>query len=386
MDIGRRELLVAAAALSFGTASSVAMAAGPQAKTYGLIEISASGITVSVYHLSREMLAGNRAGSGFERLAPRRVGDAFSVLASPLRPGAEESAAQETVDLVAGLVQRLGQEQGLAPQDIYVIASSGVASFSAPLIKIIAEKLKQRTGQTLDVITARDEARLTFDWVVAQRKRGAVALFDIGSGNLKGGIYDGSARRARFRDLSAPYGTKTTAGAVKLRWPDVKTADFGARSGEYYADTIAPLMAAQIEATPSVRQREEIYLSGGIVWATAMILQPRRMAAKPAWLDMTRDDFAQVAKLVADGTPYGTALASDMSETERAWVAKTMKTVRNTFNPHQIAAGVALGDGLARQLDPDGSRRFVFPTFANNAWSSQYLIERFELGKMRLAA
>lgn len=386
MDIGRRELLVATAALSFGTASSVVMAAGPEAKTYGLIEISASGITVSVYHLSREMLAGNRAGSGFERLAPRRVGDAFSVLASPLRPGAEESAAQETVDLVAGLVQRLGQEQGLSASDIYVIASSGVASFSAPLIKIIGEKLRQRTGQTLDVITARDEARLTFDWVVAQRKRAEVALFDIGSGNLKGGIYDGGGRRAPFRDLSAPYGTKTTAGAVKLRWPEVKTADFGARAAAFYADTIAPLMSPQFDATPSVRRRQEIYLSGGIVWATAMILQPKRMAMKPVWLEMTRDDFARVSKLVADGTPYGVGLASEMSEAERTWVTKTMKTVRNTFNPHQMAAGAALGDGLVRQLDPDGSRRFVFPTFANNAWSSQYLIERFELGKMRFAA
>lgn len=390
MSMNRRDVLLGTAAVSVAGSlagrAGVVLAAAPSAKTYGMIEISASGITVSVYHLSREMLAGSSGASGFERLAPRRVGDAFSFLASPLRPGAEDSAAEETVELVAGLIKRLSDEQGIAPADVCVIASSGVASFSAPLIRIIDARLRARTGQHLDVITARDEARLTFDWVVAQRKRAEVALFDIGSGNLKGGIYDGSSRRAPFRDLSAPFGTKTTAGAVKLRWPDVRTFDFGARAAEFYADTIGPQMRPQIEATPALQRRQDVYLSGGIVWATAMILRPKQMAAKPVWLEMTRDDFAAVARLVADGTPYGVGLATDLNETERAWVTKTMKTVRNTFNPHQMAAGAALGDGLVRQLDPTGTKRFVFPTFANNAWSSQYLIERFELGKMRLAA
>lgn len=343
-------------------------------------------MTVSAYHLDKEMLAGSAGMSGFERLAPQRDGNINSVLVSPLRPGADDSAAAETVELVAAQIARLKSQSGIADGDITIVASSGVASFSAPLITLIRNGLANKTGHALDVVTPRQEARLEFDWIVPERMKGKVLQIDIGSGNTKGGFYDRAGRKARYFDLSAPHGTKTMAGAVKFRFPTARTFDFGDRAGEYYADTVAPLFKPQLELLPTAMKLPDVYLSGGIIWATAMILRPKEMAARQNWVALAADDFARLGKLIADGTPYGAGLPDTLTPAEREWVVKTMKAVRNTFNPHQLAAGAALVDGLSRQMNFAQRKSLLFPTFANNGWISQYLIEKFLHGRVREVA
>lgn len=352
-------------------------------KRYGLIEISASGMTVSVYYLAKEMLAGSAGMSGFQKLAPKRQGDAYSVLASPLRPGADESAAADTVELVAGHIAKLKNESGVAAEDVSIVASSGVASFSAPLITLIRNRLASQTGHSLDVVTPREEARLAFDWIVPQKQRGEVLQLDVGSGNTKGGFYDHRGRKGRYFDISVPYGTKTMAGDVKFRFPEARTFDFGEKAGRFYADTVAPLFAPQLGAAPAALGLPAVYMTGGIVWATAVILHPKAFAERSNWIALEADDFARLSKLVADGTPYGAGLPETLSAAERESVVKTLKAIRNTFNPHQLAAGAALADGVAGQFDFAKRKTLLFPTFANNGWTSQYLIEKFVYGRIR---
>lgn len=380
--VDRRSLLCGGLSLA-GAALVPAPLRAAAEKRYGMIEISASGMTVSVYHLAKEMLAGSAGMSGFERLAPQRDGEAYSVLASPLRPGADESAANDTVELVAKHIAKLKADAGIADGDISVVASSGVASFSAPLITLIRNKLASQTGHGLDVVTPRQEARLAFDWIVPDRQRGQVLQMDIGSGNTKGGFYDGRGRRARYFDVSVPYGTKTFAGDVKFRFPEARTFDFGEKAGLFYTDTVAPLFRPQLETLPVATKMPAVYLTGGIIWATAMILYPKEMAERRNWLALQPDDFARLGKLVAGGTPYGAGLPETLTPAEREWTVKAMKAVRNTFNPHQLAAGAALADGVSRQFAFAQRKSLLFPTFANNGWISQYLIEKFVNGRVR---
>ncbi len=65
-------------------------------------------------------------------------------------------------------------------------------------------------ASTADVISVREQARLAFNWIVAPIRRSKVLHFDIGSGNTKGGFYDGRDRQ--FIDLAVAYGTKSMAG------------------------------------------------------------------------------------------------------------------------------------------------------------------------------
>jgi hypothetical protein len=378
METGRRNFLGGvASAATLALLPARAFGAVSREKSYGMIQISASGMTVSTFRFDLQKIAATDGLSGFERMAPKRSGDPFSVLASPLRPGAEGDVAQETIDTVVGFIEKLKAQHDIPPEQIAIVISSGVASYSASLIDLLKSKMKARTGHDIDVVDARTEARLTFDWVVPSTRRDKVLLIDIGSGNTKGGLYDRRGSKGRFHDLSAAFGTKTMAGAVKKRWPTTRTADFGPRSLEFYGDTVAPLLAPQIADIPQMMDRAQLCLTGGIVWAMATILKPQEMADKREWVKLQPDDFATLLKLIGDGTPYGAGLPATMSETDKAWVLKSLTAVRNTFNPHQLAAGAAIGDGLSKQLRFDKRAQLHFASFANNTWSSQYLIEKF---------
>jgi hypothetical protein len=378
MEWSRRAFIGGAASLAgLPLVPRAALAAPSREKTYGVIELSTSGMTVSVYRFDLETIASGGQLSGFERMAPKRTGRPYSVLASPLGPDAEPAETAAAVATVAGYIDSLKSEFGLGTRDIAVLVSSGLVDFSAERVERFAAGLRERTGFAADLISTREEARLAFDWIVPRDRRDRVLQFDIGSGNTKGGYYDRRDRRGRFFDLSVPYGTKTMAGAVKLRWPPTRTADFGPRSTEFYGDTVEPLLAPQLAGAPLSAQRPQLCLTGGIVWASTVILHPEAIARRDPWVPLAPDHFARLLALIEAGTPYGGPLPPALAADARQVVLDTLQAVRNTFNPHQLAAGAAIGDGLSRQLRFAEREQLYFATFANNTWASQYLIEKF---------
>jgi hypothetical protein len=349
-------------------------------KSYGVVEIATAGMTVSVYRFDIEALAAGRQLSGADRMVPERTGRPFSEMTNPLGPDVDPAQAAQAVAVVAGYIDALKSEFGVAPEDIAVLLSSGVADFAPDRAERFTADLRARTGYQADIISIREQARLGFDWIVRRGRRDNVLHFDIGSGYTKGGYYAPLDGGDQFFDLSAPFGTKTMAGAVKRRWPEVRTADFGPRSAQFYGDTLEPVLAPQVDAAPAPAERAELCLSGGIVWASTAILQPEALARQQPWVELAPDHFAALLRLVEAGTPYGGRLPARLGDATRERVLATLDLVRRTFNPHELAAGAAIGDGLARQLRFADRKQLVFASFAgsaSNLWSSQYLIEKF---------
>jgi hypothetical protein len=383
MERSRRAFIGgAAAAAGLSLMPGPAFAAIRRDKTYGVIEIRASAMTASVYNFDLQSIAPSERLSGFERLAPRLTDKPFPEYeqASPLGPEADDARAAQSVDLVAGEIDTLKSRYGVEPQDVAVLVSSGLAESAPERVARFTAGLREKTGIAADVITVHEQSRLGYDWIVAPARRNEVLHFDISSGFTKGGWYDRRDRSGQFSDLSAPYGTKSMAGAVKLRWPTVRTADFGPRSAEFYRDTLEPALASQLEAAPPPAERPLLCLTGGIVWASTVILHPEEIARRQTWVDLAPDHFAAVLRLIENGTPYGGPLPASLTIEERQRALDALGHVRNTYNPHQLAAGAAIGDGLSRQLRFDERKRLFFAgfaSFAGNIWSSQYLIEKF---------
>ncbi len=345
-------------------------------KPYGVVEIRRGGMSVSAYRFDHDRL-GQRSLSGFERMAPEPTGKAFveRELASPLGPAADDAMAAQSVEIVAGHIDRLKSLQGLQTGDIGVLVSGGLIDFAPGRVEQFIAGLPARTGITPEIISIKDQARLGYDWIVRPADRRSVMHVDIGSGYIKGGYYD---QRGQFVALSAPFGPKTMAGAVKLRWPDVRTATVGQRALEFYGDTVAPVLAPQIATEPPPRQRPYLYLTGGIVTATAAIFRPKAVLRPHQWVELQPDDFANLLGLIASGTPYGGPLPAPLTGDEGDRVRDALRRVRNSFNPHELAAGAAIGDGLARQLRFDQRTRLALPHLAGTQiWVSQYLLEKF---------
>lgn len=355
------------------------LAATGREKIYGVIEIRASALTVSAYALDLNRRAASARLSGFERMGPELSDVPFpeSELASPLGPDADDARAAESAAIVATYVDALKSKHGLEPKDIGVLVSSGLAESVPERVARFTEDLRAATGIGAEVITIHDQARLGYDWIVPRTRRNTVMHVDISSGYTKGGYYD---QRDQFVDLAVGYGTKSMAGAVKIRWPQTRTADFGPRSVEYYRDTLEPLLTPQIEGAPPPSERPRLCLTGGIVWALAVILHPEAIARRETWVDLAPDDFAKMLRLIETGTSYGGPLPAGLSGSARQRVLDSLEHVRKTYNPHQLAAGAAIGDGLSRQLRFDEREQLVFAgfaSFAGNIWVSQYLVEKF---------
>lgn len=354
-------------------------AAASDVKRFGLIAFSTNGLTVSEYKLSQTMLADAGQLSGYERLDPIRVADIPAPIRTPLVPGADETTVASTADIIASRVDVL-LARGISRSDIIVLVSSGLDAFAGQLVAKLGDMLRLRTGVDLHLLSAREQGRLQFDWVVPPRLRGQVFQLEIGGGNSRGGFFDHPGRAGRYFDVSVPFGTKTLAAAVKARWPDVRTFDFPARAAEYYADAVFTSLASRPQEIAATLKMPDVVLTGNIVRAAAVILYPHEIVANRRWIDFSPDAFARMRSFVEAGTPYG-IVPDDLTQTQRASLLKIRSTIRSIFNPHQIAAGAALADGLSRQLMFASRRKIRYPIGASNGWTSQYLLENFKKGR-----
>ena len=383
MDRSRRAFIGgAAAAAGLSLVPRTALAAASRDKTYGVIEIRASAMSVASYTLDLDSISRSVRRSGFDRMAPDLTGAPFpeSERASPLGPAAADTPVSQAVDTVAGYVDGLKARHDLQSEDVAVLISTSAVDASPERTAQFTADLLAKTGIQADVISIHEQSRLAYDWIVAPMHRNRVLHFDISAGFTKGGYYASRDRNAQFTDLAVGYGTKSMEGEVKRRWPEVRTADFGQRASEFYRDTIEPLLAPQLAAAPLAAQLPELCLTGGIVWASTVIIHPQAIARGEKWVELAPDHFAKLLALIANGTPYGGQLPEDLNRIERERVHDLLEHVRKAYNPHQLSAGAAIGDGLCRQLHASERERLSFAglsSFAGNVWVGQYLLEKF---------
>ena len=347
---------------------------------YGVIEIGSSGIKVAAYSFTNEVLADEATpGSGFERLAPKRDGESYPINTN-IRNGTPDDITQ-TVEATKSALARL-VARGIDHSNILVVASSGVANpKSEAVFNDLKRQIKEQLNVDLQSVTVEEETRLSFDWIVLGARRSQVLLIDVGSGNTKGGYYENLGEpQQRFRYFSLPFGTKTLASKVKGLWPDDAVVLHAGESFKTDSD-LGPSLTRQIASAPGLVSKPRVYLSGGMVWATAMLTRPVGMAEKPSWVRLSSAHFAEVRTRIAVGKPYDVTLPATLSADKRAWIDKTLGNVRDTFSPDQLAAGAAICEGMAKQLEFGSRAAIFFANFALDAWSSEKLFETFGGGK-----
>lgn len=382
----RRTLLGAGAAAS---ALLVSGRAGAQiildrsAERYGMIEIGSSGVKVNAYRFTRQVVLDDEAKgpSGRERFAPSQVAKGYTVNTTVVNGTPKD--IDDTVEAVAAALQRLtapedprqpGLNFNVPRSNIKIVASSGVASFPA-ILETLSAKITSRTQFTLDSVTPAEEARLSFDWVVLSHRRQQVLLVDIGSGNTKGGYYEQvGTPQQRFRDFSVPLGTKTFANAIRKAWP---TDPVLLRARSIFDEQYLPLLNDQIGSAPGLLNKPRVYFSGGIFWATAIMTRPTQMAQRQNWVRLRAQDFEVLGQMIKDGDPYALARKAVLPQDQATYLANQITATTETFNPDQLAAGNALCRALSARMSFETRSALFFASFAVDAWSSQYLVEKF---------
>ncbi|MCU0884359.1 MAG: hypothetical protein MUC44_05320 [Beijerinckiaceae bacterium] len=373
--LDRRGFLGAGAAFSALALTDPARAQMGNVERYGMIEIGSSGVKVNAYRFVREMIVEDEATgpSGRERFAPSRIGKGYTVNTSVIT--GNDKDIEETIQAAKTAVERLiSAEFGVPKRNIAIVASSGVATLPAALEKLGAG-VQANTGITMDSISPREEAQLAFDWVVLGHRRQQVLMIDVGSGNTKGGYYEQvGTPQQRFRDFSVPLGTKSFANAIRRSWP---TDPVLARADSIFESQYLPILNEQLASAPGLLNKPRVYFSGGIFWATSLLVRPMQMASKANWVRLRADDFDTLGKMIQDGDPYGFARKTALPVAQADWLGSQLTAVAETFNADQLAAGNALCRSMARRLEFAGRSALFFASFAVDSWSSQYLVRKF---------
>ena len=342
---------------------------------YGMIEIGSSGVKVNAYQFSRQAVVEDdaTAPSGRERFAPSRVGKGYTVNTSVIN--GTDKDIDDTAQVAGEAMTRLtSSEFGVLPENIAVVASSGVASFPN-IVDRLSGKVYAATHKTMDTVDPAEESKLSYDWIVYKHRRQQVLLIDVGSGNTKGGYYEQvGTPQQRFRDFSVPLGTKSFANAIRKAWPNDPVA---ARALPIFESQYLPQLNSEIASAPGMITRPRIYLSGGIFWATAWLTQTAQMAKRSDWVHVHAQDFEALGKLLGGGDAYRQARETPMTPAELDYSNKQLTSVAETFAPDQLAAGNALCRALAQRLDFNSRSAIFFASFAVDAWSSQYLVKKF---------
>ena len=331
---------------------------------YGGIEIGASGIKALVAVIPPK---GNGARTeGESQLRSVNTGVVtFS-----------DAAVEETTREVERLFQELVQKHGVAPEHVYIAASSGVADAArargpaaeAQLDKLRAD-VRQQTGRDLAVITPEIEASLGSLGIIPRESWFTAMAFDVGSGNTKGGYVVGDEDDNRFMAVEIPYGTKTFLSVLEGRCgkgaipPDCLQ--------KALAELLVPRIDDDLERKPGLLSRQEVYLSGGVVWAMATLTHPDQL---DRYVTLTAGEIRSFRDRLSAAPDQ--AIAPDLSSIAdpavRNAAGREIQKVRDAFNVPQLIAGTAILDLLSEKLQFQ-KKKLVFVRNGLSGWLMGYL-------------
>jgi hypothetical protein len=340
-----------------------------RAEVHGGIEIGAKGIKATVLDIAATP-------DGFEVAIKLADTTNTRLVAGIARTGSfDPRAVEETATAVARYVNRMKSEFQVDSDRIYVVGSSGLFS---PIQdkqervqqnqQVLAEAVRMAAGASLAFIDDRREAELSIVGILPRQFQDQAVLIDIGSGNTKGG-YVGA--RNEIVTVSVPYGTASFAELVQKAG-----GSFAEQAATLRDKELAPALKQQLSSRPEVTARPRVYLSGGIVWATATLTHPEETRA---FTPLSVKDFDDLEKcLVANPEAFPAPSLSVITDVAKRYLAAVeIQRVRKVYSPEQLLAGVqilkALADGMQFEAD---HKQLYFARHGYLGWILAYVAEK----------
>ncbi len=284
----------------------------------------------------------------------------------------------------------------IAPDRVYMAFSSGIneslgkmpdkkKALYDMLSELVATNLPNGNKLTIDTaLTAAREAELFMVGTIPRKFWTSTSCIDIGSGNTKGGYYDGNGR---FQSISFSFGTKTLATQI-----DNKRSLAIDAYKEEALKAIRPLIDTTInlefnKAGLGLQQRRTVAFGGGIAWAMTAYLHPERagMTAVP----ITQGDVDRFRQLTLND--YQTLIHPDLSSLTDPVVRRKaeadLANAQNQFNEKQLVAGALLLDAVVKAYgNTSVAKRFVFIRDSDIGWVTGKFMEQLNRSYERAVA
>jgi hypothetical protein len=344
-------------------------AATARAEVHGGIEIGAKGIKATVLDVTSDT-------DGFELTIKLAETTNTTLVAGLARTGQfDPKTVEETASAVGRYFNKMKADFQAPPERIYIVGSSGLFSpvqDKPDQVKAnqqtLSEAIRKATGATMAFIDAKREVELSIVGIVPRKYRDQAVLLDIGSGNTKGGYV---STRNQITSISIPYGTVSFEELVKKAGGSFADAAISLRD-----EKVAPALKKEFSAATDMTTRARVYLSGGIVWATATLTHPEE-TSKFTPLAVKDIDDLQRRLSSSPGKFPSPDLTAIGDEPKRKRALAEIQNVQKVYSPEQLLAGthVLKAVGTEMQLE-SGKKEIYFARYGYLGWILAYVMEK----------
>jgi exopolyphosphatase/pppGpp-phosphohydrolase len=358
--------------------ASAAQPAPQRLGKYGGIEIGSTGVKSLVV----EFIPSDANGYDFkEPVVDTQNTQLSEVIGDP--PQFDPDRLEATRNALKTFLTTMRDKNGVAPDRIFVVASSGVfARFGAnqdardKARATLTKTVKDATGLTPAFLDSAEEGTLAVRAIIPHPEMSQSLLFDVGGGNTNGGYFDD---KEVFHSLALKYGTRSFHALVKDE--EKRSATSFAEAAKKLRETVLTQELHEIGARePAAARRPRVHLIGGIVWAMTTYRHPAEQTDPQATrVRLAPEDFDRFVEMVGAGTPE--ALRDQLAVgTNKEAIRKEVEAVQKVFNPEQLLAGAQLLKALAEEYRlRDKDKQLVFFRNGQVAWMMGYLEKQARL-------
>jgi hypothetical protein len=334
--------------LTFGSFCSA------QSRYYGAVDLGSKGAKGALYSFVGEEDGPNPVRIFSETINTRLISSMEHQVLTP-------DGIADAADAVKKIVDEMKAEAATQSinVDVYYIVGSGEVSRASNKPDLI-DAVKQATGIDMEFVDAAHEGYYGLISAIPQRRRSTSMYVDIGSGNSKLGCLVGGEDFSSYKNAGIPYGSVSGRNEALKRTP----SDLNAGIASVMAD-VNTTYEHQSHDLPCLRDRREIYWTGGVAWAIATFTHPE--SEMKGWVSLTRHDLDAFIASLKDNTwnqknpvfnfPQDTPLQKQNAV--RAKAAKSRADVQNVFAREDLLSGLAIMQTILDSHAPPVKLYFV---------------------------
>ncbi len=323
---------------------------------YAGIEIAAKAVKISVLELVK-------ANKGIYNVISSWNENTNVGVGISINGNIDESDIDNTAQIVQKSYQRLVGEFGVSPKNIFVVISSGVgvAKNSRDLANFV-ETLIQKKPK---IISFEDEAKFLIKGSTPVNNYDNTLVFDIGSGNSKGGIVSKLAENGSyyFMPVGLNYGTVTLTEKIKAATKKKASIYDYFNVSEQYNDSINEIISGIFEKNPLMQNRNSIYFSGGTIWSFITLSKEK-----------SNEKFIEFT--LQDARNYSLNLYSNFSKFEKlAATNKEIETVLKTYSQLYLISGNNILLKFLENIENIKDKKLYFVNQGYVSWLKSYILE-----------
>lgn len=375
-------------ALTAGLALALGMNAALAQEKWAGVEVGSKGVKFVLLEVKE--VDGERTTT----LMPERKGkDEVKNTALNESAAVTQSYSEEAMKATAAAVKAFVEEARtleVPDEHIFVVGSSGLKD--ARNREEFRTLIMDETGKKIEFIKAADEAALTFLGVTAADEREKAYSFDVGSGNTKFGYAKSSDDGLVFVGSQIIWATGTFRDAVKNRVKFTDETDAAQCASEFGQASLATREELKVEAALDEAKakvdldgRDQVFLSGGIVWALATMLKPETINDDNVTLEAADIQTFRLSLLQATDRVFAKAedRIEQIPEADREKAKAELAKVKAVFaNAEKVKYPVVHAELIsgtdvllaAAGVFEFGDRKLVFPRKKGlTAWIRSYV-------------